>query len=148
MRATWLWPLTIMVSAGAAAVCTYVLPGSVIRPFVDMWFLFVCPGMALVRLFRLNNTMAEWMLALALSFALDGIVAGLLLYANHWSPTTALFILLNVSLLAAMAQVILTLLGQAGEDCGLDRGLHPKGGVSNGLRALIAAADEALTVSA
>lgn len=112
MRATWLWPLIIMVSAGAAALCTYVLPGSAVRPFVDMWFLFVCPGMALVRLFRLNNTMSEWMLALALSFALDGIVAGLLLYANHWSPTTVLFILLNVSLLAVMAQVIMDYFAQ------------------------------------
>ena len=35
-------------------------------------------------------------------------------------------------LLAAMAQVLLTLLGGAGEACGLDRGLHRKGGASTG----------------
>jgi Transposase DDE domain len=35
-------------------------------------------------------------------------------------------------MLAAMAQVALTLLGAAGEACGLDRGLHRHGGVSNG----------------
>jgi len=102
-----LWPLTIILSAGAAALCTYVLPCSAARPIADMWFLFVCPGMAVVRLFRLNNAVAEWMLAIALSLALDAIVAGLLLYANHWSPTVTLLILLDFSLLGVIAQVIL-----------------------------------------
>ena len=107
MRSAWLWPLTIIVSAGAAALFTFVLPGSAARPFADMWFLFVCPGMAVVRLLRLNNAVAEWMLAIALSLALDASVAGLLLYANHWSPGATLFILLDFTLLGVIAQVVM-----------------------------------------
>jgi hypothetical protein len=107
MRSAWLWPLTIILSAGAAALFTFVFPGTAARPFVDMWFLFVCPGMAVVRLFRLNNAVAEWMLAVALSFALDAIVAGSLLYANRWSPTVTMLILLEFSLAGVIAQVII-----------------------------------------
>lgn len=106
MRSAWVWPIVIILSAGAAALFTYVLPGSAARSLVDMWFLFVCPGMAVVRLFRLNNAAAEWMLALALSFALDALVAGSLLYAHHWSPAVTLLILLDFSLLGVIAQVI------------------------------------------
>ena len=107
MRSTWLWPLTIIISAGAAALFTFVLPASAARPFVDLWFLFVCPGMALVRLLRLNNAVIEWMLAIAVSFALDAIVAGLLLYANRWSPEVTLVILLDLSLIGVIAQVVM-----------------------------------------
>lgn len=107
MRPAWLWPLTIIFSAGAAALFTFVIPGTAVRLFVDLWFLFVCPGMAVVRLFRLDNAAAEWMLAIALSFALDGIVAGLLLYINRWSPAATLVILLDFSLVGVIAQVFM-----------------------------------------
>lgn len=107
MRSAWLWPLAIIFSVGAAALFTFVLPGAAARPVADLWFLFVCPGMAVVRLFRLNNAVAEWMLAIALSFALDAIVAGLLLYMNRWSPAATLVILLDFSLVGVIAQVIM-----------------------------------------
>lgn len=107
MRSTWLWPLTIIISAGATALLTFVLPASAARPFVDLWFLFVCPGMALIRLLRLDNATIEWMLAIASSLALDAIVAGFLLYFNRWSPEVTLVILLDVSLMGVIAQVIM-----------------------------------------
>ena len=107
MRSAWLWPVIIIFSAGAAALFTFVVPGSAARPIVDLWFLFVCPGMAVARLLRLNNAAAEWMLAIALSFALDAFIAGILLYVNRWSPTATLVILLDFSLLGVIAQVIM-----------------------------------------
>jgi hypothetical protein len=46
---TWLWPTILILSAIAAGLVTFVLPGIVVRPIVVMWFLFVCPGMVVIR---------------------------------------------------------------------------------------------------
>jgi len=61
--------------------------------------------MALVRFFRLEELVVEWILALALSFAIDAIVAGILLYAGRWSPTGTLGILMGISLGGAILQI-------------------------------------------
>jgi len=61
--------------------------------------------MALVRFFRLEELLVEWILALALSFAVDAIVAGILLYAGSWSPTATLGILMGISLGGAILQM-------------------------------------------
>jgi len=73
-----------------------------------MWFLFVCPGMMLVRFFRLHQSVVEWMLALALSFAFDAIVASILLYAGMWSTTRILDIVLGFSTGGAIVQLVTT----------------------------------------
>src|SRR5437667_15454 len=73
----WLWPMIIMLSASAAGLVTFVFPGLVVRPAVVMWFLFVCPGMTVVRFFGLAENIIEWMLALALSFVIDAFIAGI-----------------------------------------------------------------------
>ena len=74
------------------------------RPFIVLWFLCVCPGMALVRFLRLAEPVVEWILAIALSFAVDAMVAGVLLYAGRWSPTGTLEILMGISLGGAILQ--------------------------------------------
>jgi hypothetical protein len=100
----WLWPAIIILSAIAAGLVTFVFTGTVLRPIIVMWFLFVCPGMAVVRFFRLSEHVVKWTLALALSFAIDGIVAGIVLYAGRWSPAGILGILIGLSLGGAIMQ--------------------------------------------
>ncbi len=87
-RLPWLWPAIIVLSTVATCLVTFVITDIAVRPFIVLWFLFVCPGMALVRFFRLEELVVEWILALALSFAIDAIVAGILLYAGRWSPNS------------------------------------------------------------
>ena len=66
-RRALLWPAVILLSALAAGLVNFVIPGAVGRPIIVMWFLFVCPGMVLVRFFRLSEAVSEWTLAIALS---------------------------------------------------------------------------------
>ena len=102
---TWLWPTIIMLSATAVGLVTFVFPGTVVRPALVMWFLFVCPGMTVVRFFRLAEPVIEWMLAFALSFAIDACVASILLYAGWWSPVRVLSILIGFCLVGVMMQL-------------------------------------------
>lgn len=100
-----LWPALILLSAVAVGLVTLVFPATVIRPVMVMWFLFVCPGMAVVRFLQLAETVVEWMIALALSFTIDAIVAAILLYAGWWSPARILAILIGFCIIGAMIQV-------------------------------------------
>ncbi|HEU0113475.1 MAG TPA: hypothetical protein VFQ80_02300, partial [Thermomicrobiales bacterium] len=88
----WRWPLAIVGSAAATAAVTLAPPGNPLRLAVVFWFLFICPGMAVVRLLGLRDHVTELTLALALSLALDAIVAGAMLYLGMWSPAATLMV--------------------------------------------------------
>ncbi len=77
MKKRVIWPLLLLCSSLLTALVVFLVPTISIRPVVVMWFLFICPGMAWVRLLRLHSNLAEWTIALALSFALDALVAGI-----------------------------------------------------------------------
>ncbi len=106
-RWTLLWPAVIILSALAAGLVNFVIPGAAGRPIIVMWFLFVCPGMVLVRFFRLSEPVAEWTLAIALSLAIDAIVAGMQMYAGLWSPAVTLAILIGFCLVGMIVQIAL-----------------------------------------
>jgi hypothetical protein len=110
VRLPWLWQVIIILSAIAAALVTFVFPQTPLRQIVVIWFLFICPGMMLVRFLRLNQSVVEWVLALALSLAIDAIVSGIVLYAGKWSPVAILGIIIGLSLAGAITQ--LTILNQ------------------------------------
>lgn len=74
-RSSWLWPSIIISSATSAGWLTYAAIESPIRPVIVFWFLLICPGMALMRWLRIQDTVAELMLAVALSLALDMLIA-------------------------------------------------------------------------
>lgn len=106
MRSSWIWPAVIMVSALAAYLVNFVIPEVAGRPIIVMWFLFVCPGMALVRFLRLAEPITQWTLAIALSLSIDALVAGLQLYAGKWLPAGTLDILIGFCLVGAIAQLV------------------------------------------
>ena len=106
IRSNWLWPTIIILSAVAAGLVYFVFTDTLVRPFVVFWFLFVCPGMMVVRFLRLQKPVAEWTLALALSFAIDAIVAAIQLYAGRWSPAGTLTILMILCLCGAIVQLV------------------------------------------
>ncbi len=102
----WLWPALLLVSALATWIAYTLLSDGIVRPFIVLWFFVICPGMALVRLLRLRNLLAEYTLAVATSLTLETLVASIQLYANHWSPTLTLNILVGVCIVGALLQLV------------------------------------------
>lgn len=105
MASKWFWPIVIAASAMLIAVLDFGGITTPIRPIAALWFLVFCPGIALVRLLRLQDLWAEVGLATAVSLSLDVGVASMLIYTGYWSPNLGLTILICVSLLGAALQV-------------------------------------------
>src|SRR5438270_167095 len=101
---TWLWPAILLLSVLAAGLVTFVFPGTAVRPALLMWFLFACPGMTVVRFFRLADVVLQYILAIALSIAIDAFIAGIMLYAGWWSPARILSVLMGFCLIGASMQ--------------------------------------------
>ena len=97
--AVWAILVTTVVAAMSLAVD---LPGPVGRVAVVL-FALTCPGLALVRLLRLEYPLAELSLGVAISVALAGLVGGVLLYTGMWSPPAGLAILVAVTVIALAA---------------------------------------------
>jgi hypothetical protein len=100
------WPLIIVISAVGLGLTVLADVGSPVRPALSFWFLFVCPGMAFVRLLQLNELWLELTLAVSLSIASNVAVSLLMLYTNTWTPTGALVILIALSMVGVVLQLI------------------------------------------
>ncbi|MCK6209402.1 hypothetical protein KZX45_02460 [Georgenia sp. EYE_87] len=93
-----------LILASAIALAAYFLPfPPVPRAAVELSFLLVCPGLALVRILRLPSRLAVASLAVALSLVLDQVVAMVAMYAGGWSPGAALVALAVLTVAAALA---------------------------------------------
>lgn len=79
--------------------------GAPLRPLVAIWFLLVCPGLALAPLIRIADAWDELAVALPLSVALDIVVASAFMYAGAWSPPLIVTVLALISLAGAGLQV-------------------------------------------
>jgi hypothetical protein len=102
------WPVACASLTGVAAAA--VLNGGVpsLRAAIVLPFLLVCPGVAVVRLLRLRDRTAELVLGLALSVAIDGGVPGILLYAHAWNVKLAFAIICAVTLVASVADAVVS----------------------------------------
>lgn len=94
------WDTIIVLSAFAAILAAWLAVPQPARWVLVGWFLVVCPGMALVRLLRLEERTAEWMLAVAVSLSLDMVVGEAMVYAGMWSPLAGLLLIACVTSLA------------------------------------------------
>jgi hypothetical protein len=100
----WL-PVLILASSALAMLEGVVVTGaSPLRTALVIWFLAVCPGLAIVGLLRLQDPWVVAALVPALSFSIDIVVAGALSFAGLWSPAAAILILVAVSVAGALAQ--------------------------------------------
>jgi len=106
MRFPWLWPVIILLSTIAASIVTFITPEIMVRPAIILWFLFFCPGMALIRFIRIREFIAECTLAVASSFTIDAIVTVSFMYAGRWSLTGIFGTLLGISLGGAILQLV------------------------------------------
>lgn len=102
------WPLVLLLSASAAGISAFALPGTLLCLVVILWFLLVCPGMTLVRYLDLKEPHTEWTLAIAVSLAIDALVASIALYAGAWFPPGILGILITFCIFGVIGQFTLT----------------------------------------
>jgi len=79
---------------------------SPLRSIITLWFMVVCPGMALVRVFGLRLPVSSWTLAIAFSLALDSAIGIALLYSGNWSWQTGLIILASITAVSAIIDLL------------------------------------------
>ena len=101
----WISPAVFTVSVGAAAALLAAGGHSPLRTAVAIWFLVVCPGLAIVPLLRIPDPWGELALVVSLSIALDLIVATALMYAGASSTAAAFGVLAAVSMCGAALQL-------------------------------------------
>lgn len=104
-RRSYVWPVVILLSSTAVGAAVAMPLPPVVRVPLVFWFMFVIPGMAFVRLFRLRSTVIEWVLAVALSLTLATLVSLVLLYTFNWVPVWGLLVLIVLSVLGALLQI-------------------------------------------
>jgi uncharacterized membrane protein len=101
-RRAWWGPLAVASALSAGALDAADVH-SAVRVAVAVWFVLVCPGIAVVRLLRLDDAAAELALGVAVSIALAVAVGATTLYAGHWSPGVTLAVLVAITVAAAGA---------------------------------------------
>jgi O-antigen/teichoic acid export membrane protein len=101
------WSTLITVTA-ALAILSLSTPVSLgVRPLLTIGFLLFCPGMAFIQLLQFKDLVQELVLAVALSLALDLLVAAAILYAGLWSPTLIMLILVGLSIIGVLCHLLL-----------------------------------------
>ncbi len=95
------WPAALIATAGVASSVVAAGGESLPRTLIVLGFLLVCPGLALLRLAGPFDALATATLAVALSIALDMLLALGLAYSGLWSPAAALVILVGLVVAAA-----------------------------------------------
>ena len=61
----WVWPLVLILSTLAVSLAAFQNWQSPLRPLITLWFMAICPGMALLRVFGLRLAAAGWLRGLA-----------------------------------------------------------------------------------
>lgn len=102
----WIWPAVLLLSTLAVSLAAFLEWQSPFRPLITLWFMAVCPGMALLRVFGLRLPVSGWTLAIAFSLALDSAVGIALLYAGRWSWQTGLIILISITVLCTLIDML------------------------------------------
>lgn len=95
------WTVVLPVSALLALLFVVADFGSPLRPFVALWFLGFCPGMAVVQRLAIRHRLGEIMLAIALSVTMSTLTAMAMIYAGVWSPRLGVGLLAAFTLAAA-----------------------------------------------
>lgn len=111
LRARRLWPAVSAFWAIAVLISVLLDVGAPIQPLLVVPFLLACPGTALVRLLSLEERLPELVLGVAVSVAMDGCVAGAMVYAAAWSPTAGLGVLVGVTLAGNLVEIVRKPLG-------------------------------------
>lgn len=102
----WIWPMILLLSTLAVCLAAFLDWQSPLRLIIALWFMVVCPGMALVRVFGLRLPVSSWTLAIAFSLAIDSTVGIALLYSGNWSWQTGLIILGSITVAGSILDLL------------------------------------------
>lgn len=98
MSASLRWPSVIAISAVALGALVLADADSPVRLALALWFLLLCPGMALAPLLPVRSASAQLALGIALSLAIDTAVTTAMLVTGSFSLATGLLALYAVCL--------------------------------------------------
>lgn len=76
----------MLASVAAAGFVLGAEVGGPLQTVVVLWFLLVCPGLALTGRFPIPKLLHRWILVLAVSLTVDILTAEALLSVGRWSP--------------------------------------------------------------
>jgi hypothetical protein len=105
-RRDQIWPYLIGVLAAISVVLVLLDLSVPPRAPLVLAYAAICPGMALVRLLRLDEPWPELVLAIVVSLALAGVLATMSVYLGAWSPRVVLLAIVEVTLVAVMADLL------------------------------------------
>lgn len=98
--------LFVFISGLLAGVAVFFEWPNPLRWIVVFLFLVFAPGVAFSHLFPGKDQVEHAVLIIALSLAIDTLVAQLILYLGRWSPSLILLILLGISLAGVLSKLI------------------------------------------
>ena len=98
------WPIFLIVATAGTGLLIGVGGSSPVHLVIVIGYLLICPGMAFVRLLRLHDPLAEFVLALAASISIDLILAETMVLLRIWSPVAGFFGLAVFCLAGAFLQ--------------------------------------------
>lgn len=110
------WPAVIILSALTTGILAWWDSGGILRRILSFWFILICPGMALIGLLRIKDTLAKLVMAVALSLALAVLLSETMALSHFWYPTAGLGILVEISLAGAFLQILRALPLKANPD--------------------------------
>ncbi len=99
-----LLPAVLIVFAALSTLVVITGTPAALRPVLAFLFLLLVPGLAYARLLPAEDGIILVTLAVALSLAIDTVVAMILLYTGRWSFITAFVIIAVISLVGAVLQ--------------------------------------------
>lgn len=102
----WIWPSVLLLSTLAVCLAAFLDWRSPLRSTLALWFMVVCPGMALVRVFGLRLPVSSWTLAIAFSLVLDSAIGIALLYSGNWSWRSGLIILASITVVSTLIDLL------------------------------------------
>lgn len=98
-----LWHLALVVALSTGLLATVLLAvNSPVRVLFALLFLLLCPGLGFAGLTQVCTGLAGWTLVVALSLAIDAIVANAMVYAGLWSLRGGMVALVGISLLGVI----------------------------------------------
>jgi hypothetical protein len=101
------WPPLLVLLAGVGVLALALLDGpGTVRAVAVLGYLAVVPGLAWVRLIRLPDGLAQFVIGVALSLALGTLVAQAMVQLKRWSPLLGLCALVTVASLAALLELL------------------------------------------
>jgi hypothetical protein len=93
------WPLSFIFAG--VIVSAMVFGGTPLRPYLTLAFALICPGMAIVRLLGIADSLLEVAVAVALSIAIELLASLVMIYSGVWSPDGLFLGLVGLTLMAA-----------------------------------------------